>query len=176
MLKKYNFILKDLDCANCAREIEEGLQENKDLHNVVVNFNTLRLSYETDKVSKEEVIKKVLEIEPEVTVLDADLKKYEFLLKGLDCANCAREIEEGLKKIEGLENVVVNFSKLKLSYETSSVDKETVIAKVLEIEPEVKVEEFSKDNKDIKTKNENSSKAKFQVIRLIIGTIIAGIG
>ena len=78
MLKKYNFILKNLDCANCAREIEEGLKENKELHNVVVNFNTLRLSYETDTVSKEEVIKKVLEIEPEVEVLDADLKKYEF--------------------------------------------------------------------------------------------------
>ena len=52
MLKKYNFILKNLDCANCAREIEEGLKENKELHNVVVNFNTLRLSYETDTVSK----------------------------------------------------------------------------------------------------------------------------
>ena len=68
MLKKYNFILKNLDCANCAREIEEGLKENKELHKVVVNFNTLRLSYETDTVSKEEVIKKVLEIEPEVEV------------------------------------------------------------------------------------------------------------
>lgn len=176
MLKKYNFILKDLDCANCAREIEEGLKENKELHNVVVNFNTLRLSYETDTVSKEEVIKKVLEIEPEVEVLDADLKKYEFLLEGLDCANCAREIEEGLQKIDGLENVVVNFSKLKLSYETSSVSKEDVIKKVLEIEPEVEVKEFSKETEKVKINNENSSKTKFQIIRLLIGTAIASLG
>ena len=62
MLKKYSFILRNLDCANCAREIEEGLKENKELKNVVVNFNTLRLSYESDTVSKEEVIKKVLEM------------------------------------------------------------------------------------------------------------------
>lgn len=107
MLKKYNFILKNLDCANCAREIEEGLKENKELHNVVVNFNTLRLSYETDTVSKEEVIKKVLEIEPEV---------------------------------------------------------------------EVEVEEFSKETEKIKENNENSSKTKFQIIRLLIGTAIASLG
>ena len=68
MLKKYSFILRNLDCANCAREIEEGLKENKELKNVIVNFNTLRLSYETDTVSKDDVIKKVLEIEPEVNV------------------------------------------------------------------------------------------------------------
>lgn len=104
------------------------------------------------------------------------LKKYNFILKDLDCANCAREIEEGLKENKDLHNVVVNFNTLRLSYETDKVSKEEVIKKVLEIEPEVKVEEFSKDNKDIKTKNENSSKAKCQVIRLIIGTIIAGIG
>lgn len=104
------------------------------------------------------------------------LKKYNFILKNLDCANCAREIEEGLKENKELHNVVVNFNTLRLSYETDTVSKEEVIKKVLEIEPEVEVEEFSKETEKAKTNNESSSKTKFQIIRLLIGTAIASLG
>ncbi len=104
------------------------------------------------------------------------LRKYNFILKNLDCANCAREIEEGLKENKELHNVVVNFNTLRLSYETDTVSKEEVIKKVLEIEPEVEVEEFSKETEKIKENNENSSKTKFQIIRLLIGTAIASLG
>ena len=104
------------------------------------------------------------------------LKKYNFILKNLDCANCAREIEEGLKENKELHKVVVNFNTLRLSYETDTVSKEEVIKKVLEIEPEVEVEEFSKETEKIKENNENSIKTKFQIIRLLIGTAIASLG
>ena len=46
---KYKYNIKNLDCANCAREIEESLNKNKDFQNVVVNFNTSKLSYESLK-------------------------------------------------------------------------------------------------------------------------------
>ena len=39
-----------MDCANCAREIEEALSKDKRFNNVVVNFNTSKLSYESDNV------------------------------------------------------------------------------------------------------------------------------
>ena len=48
ILKKYEYILKNLDCANCANKIQNKLAENKDYKNVVVNFNTLKLSFESD--------------------------------------------------------------------------------------------------------------------------------
>ena len=47
-MKKYEFILKDLDCAACANEIQEKLEKNPNLHNVNVNFAKLKLTYETD--------------------------------------------------------------------------------------------------------------------------------
>ena len=104
------------------------------------------------------------------------LKKYNFILKNLDCVNCAREIEEGLKENKELHNVVVNFNTLRLSYETDTVSKGDVVKKVLEIEPEVEVKEFSKEAEKIKENNENSSKTKFQIIRLLIGTALASLG
>ena len=45
-MKKYKYNINNLDCASCAREIEESLNDNKDFKNVVVNFSTSKLSYE----------------------------------------------------------------------------------------------------------------------------------
>lgn len=74
-MKKYKFTLKDLDCANCANKIQNKLSENEKYENVVVNFNTLRLSLESeleyDEV-KSNVVKVISELEPEVEVLDID--------------------------------------------------------------------------------------------------------
>ncbi len=72
-MKKYNFILKGLDCASCANKIQNKLSENKNFKNVVVNFNTLRLSFESEIENvKPEIVKIISELEPEVEVLDID--------------------------------------------------------------------------------------------------------
>ena len=73
-MKKYEFILKDLDCAGCANKIQKKLSENPKLHNVNVNFGKLKLTYETDEVSVEEVEKIVKSQEPEVEMIRADIK------------------------------------------------------------------------------------------------------
>ena len=76
-MKRYEFILKDLDCAACANEIQEKLAKNPQLYNVNVNFAKLKLTYETDEVSVEEVRKAVLEQEPDVEMIDASLENTE---------------------------------------------------------------------------------------------------
>ena len=101
------------------------------------------------------------------------MKKYEFILKDLDCAACANEIQEKLAKNPGLHNVNVNFAKLKLTYETDTVSIEEVRKAVKEQEPEVEMISAEK-MKEIENKNE--SKTGTQIARLLIGIIIAGIG
>ena len=101
------------------------------------------------------------------------MKKYEFILKDLDCAACANEIQEKLAKNPGLYNVNVNFAKLKLTYETDTVSIEEVRKAVKEQEPEVEMISAEK-MKEIENKNE--SKMGAQIARLLIGIIIASIG
>ena len=48
-MKKYKYNINNLDCANCARKVEESLNENRDCKNVIGNFNTKKLIYESDK-------------------------------------------------------------------------------------------------------------------------------
>ena len=70
-LKKYEFRLEGLDCANCANKIQNKISENKDYKDVVVNFNTLKLSFETElEVLDEEIEKIVKSLEPEVEVIN----------------------------------------------------------------------------------------------------------
>ena len=101
------------------------------------------------------------------------MKRYEFILKDLDCAACANEIQEKLAKNPGLHNVNVNFAKLKLTYETDTVSVEEVRKAVKEQEPDVEMISAEK-MKEIQNKNE--SKMGAQIARLLIGIIIAGIG
>lgn len=45
---KYKFNIKNLDCANCAREVEKSLNEDKKINKAGVNFNTSTITIETD--------------------------------------------------------------------------------------------------------------------------------
>ncbi len=101
------------------------------------------------------------------------MKRYEFILKDLDCAACANEIQEKLAKNPRLHNVNVNFAKLKLTYETDTVSVEEVRKAVKEQEPDVEMISAEK-MKEIENKKE--SKMGAQIARLLIGIIIAGIG
>ena len=101
------------------------------------------------------------------------MKRYEFILKDLDCAACANEIQEKLAKNPELHNVNVNFAKLKLTYETDTVSVEEVRKAVKEQEPDVEMISAEK-MKEIENKKE--SKMGAQLARLLIGIIIAGIG
>ena len=67
------------------------------------------------------------------------LKKYNYKLENLDCPNCAMKIENALKKEETLNNVSINFSKLKLSFETDSLDLDKVKSIITGLEPNVQL-------------------------------------
>ena len=64
-MKKYRYNINNLDCANCAREIEEYMNSLDDFNNVVVNFSTSKVSFESDKTySLNELNKIITSIEP----------------------------------------------------------------------------------------------------------------
>lgn len=70
--------------------------------------------------------------------------KSKFKIKGLDCANCAAELERVIEKIEGIQKVSINFitQRMELEYD----EKEEIIQKVKKVikkeEPEVTIEEI----------------------------------
>ncbi|MEK4357772.1 heavy metal translocating P-type ATPase [Paenibacillus sp. FSL M7-1455] len=68
--------------------------------------------------------------------------KRELVLDGLDCANCAMKIEDGVKKMEGIASCSVNFVKQTLTYEADGEDDELaskVKHKIKKLEPHINV-------------------------------------
>lgn len=75
ILKSCRYILKDLDCAACGKRIEDRIAKEEGYEDVNVNFSTLNLSFKTNKDNpKQEIIKIIKEVEPEVKVLDINEK------------------------------------------------------------------------------------------------------
>ena len=77
-MKKYEYEIAGLDCAACANEIQEGLNKNPEIKNANVNFAKMKLTYETDTLSKEGIEKIVQSIEPEVELLEANSKSKDL--------------------------------------------------------------------------------------------------
>ena len=84
-MKKYKYNINNLDCAACAREIEEMLNKHEDFSNATVNFNTCKIAYESNKdYSLEELNDLVRRVEPEcfITLEEKETRK-EFSLSFL---------------------------------------------------------------------------------------------
>lgn len=81
-MKKYKYNINNLDCANCARKIEEILNKNKELKNAIVNFNTSKISYEAEReFSIKELNDIIKTVEPDAYVTKEENKtKKEFHL------------------------------------------------------------------------------------------------
>ena len=56
--------------------------------------------------------------------------KCKFKIKGLDCANCAAELEREIKKVEGIEEAVISFMTERMELEYDETRKEEILQKV----------------------------------------------
>ena len=72
--------------------------------------------------------------------------KCKFKIKGLDCANCAAELEREIKNVEGIEEAVISFMTERMELEYDETRKEEILQKVKKLikkeEPDVTLEEI----------------------------------
>ena len=72
--------------------------------------------------------------------------KLKFKIKGLDCANCAAEIEREIQNLEGVDSVSLSFMAERLEIECDEAIKDDVVKRMKKLikdeEPEVTVEEI----------------------------------
>lgn len=74
--------------------------------------------------------------------------KSKFKINGLDCANCANELERAIQKLDGIKSANINFMAQKMELEYDEDIKEEIIIEVKKVikkeEPNVTIEEVSK--------------------------------
>lgn len=167
-MKEKTYILEHLDCANCAAKIEREVQKLSYIQDASVSFATklMAVAYHEDTIeNQQDLIQKVIAIEPEVEVIEKQAHHHEhekncscdhehrehhhevdgeikLYLQGLDCASCAMKVEERIQKMDGVKDASVNFSTLTM--QASLADganitnmKENIKKAILEVEPDV---------------------------------------
>ena len=67
------YMLEDLDCANCALKMEDGIKRIDGVVNAEVNFMTQKMTIETEADDQKKIMKEVVKIcrkiEPDCTIL-----------------------------------------------------------------------------------------------------------
>ncbi len=73
------------------------------------------------------------------------MKKIKCNIKGLDCVNCAIELENSLSKIDIINNVSISFITGKLIFECDKENKNIALESIKKVikkeEPDVTIEE-----------------------------------
>lgn len=74
------------------------------------------------------------------------MKNYKFKIKGLDCANCANELESELSKLDLINNVSISFMTEKLSFDCKEENVDESLEEIKKVikkeEPDVSIEEM----------------------------------
>ena len=184
---KKEFILENLGCANCAAKMESYIQNLDEINSVNINFLNKKLAIEyKDNSNIKDVTNKINKIVKSVES-DVELKEVSstksvqkiFTLKDLECANCAAKMESSIAKIEGVDNVNINFMNKLLKLEINDVTKMSAIINnikniVASIEPDVKVIEYTVENNKKTSENidDDNKKLKNKFIQLGISGIV----
>ncbi len=74
------------------------------------------------------------------------MNSYNLRIDGLDCANCALELERDLNKIDIINNVSVNFMTQKINFECMESDYDNAVNMIKKTvsndEPDASIEEL----------------------------------
>ena len=112
MDKKYK--IGGMTCSACANRVERGIKKMEGMKDASVNFTTetLTVSFDENKVTSNEIEKKVEVLGYSVI---KNIKTHTYRVEGMTCAVCAGRVEKVTKKIEGVQDSVVNLTTEKMS-------------------------------------------------------------
>lgn len=122
-MEKKTITLTGMTCASCARAVERSVSKLEGINHANVNFATEKLLIEFDENQANlDLIKNAVKKAGYGVVEEENQKKEVMIpISGMTCASCALAVERALKKMNGINEVSVNFAseKAKVIYDPS---------------------------------------------------------
>ncbi len=188
------FILRNIDCTNCATKIENEVNEINGLK-AKFDFESKLLILEMEKESDfdsimEKTKKIIYKLEPDALIEARDTNEENAIsatLTGLSCANCAAKIEKNLLKLDEINFANVDFVNQKMSITTKSdLPSEELVKKIAkianDIEPGLTIDFIDKKQKSQSKEeveheeNEDEENIKKQIFKFVLGGLIFAVG
>lgn len=149
----------EIDCAVCASKVESSLNKNEQVEKAIFDFERGKLSV-TTTLSREMVKDICLEVEEDMVFLD-DERTYNFNVE-IDCAECARKVEDKLNSTEGIKEAIFDFPNGRLKVKGSLSEKE-IKDICFSVEEDMVFKSETKEEKE---------KREIRVYRIIIAIVI----
>lgn len=179
------YLLKNIDCANCAAKVEQKVRELEGVEDAIVTFVTKQMQvFAKDPEALHPAIQAlVADLEPDVELILLEQQNQRtptrlYTLEGLDCANCAAKIERKLNTLAGVEEAVVTYATKQLRITAAHPDAlfEKIQATVQALEPDVTVRPVERKSSDTQPEEPEPSHQLPQMVigagALIAGTLI----
>ena len=138
-----------MNCSACSNRVERGIKKLEGVKEANVNLTTetLTVDFDESKISFKDIEEKIENLGYKVI---KNIKTYTYKVQGMTCAVCASRVERITKKLEGVDDSIVNLNTEKLNI---TIDQDLVtyadIKRVVEKAGYklIKEEEIRKDNK-----------------------------
>ena len=113
-MKKIKIGVTGMTCAACSATVERSLNKKNGVANAVVNLTTHEaiVTYDPTLLDEAELVDAI-----ESVGYGVRIEKVELLVIGMTCSSCAMNVENALKKVEGVLSVVVNLATRKATVE-----------------------------------------------------------
>lgn len=108
-----------MDCGDCALSIEKSLAKMPGVSLAAVSFGagTAQVSYDPAVASHDAITRRIEELGYSVEAAaqpSLQAGPLEFLIEGMDCADCARTVEKTVAALPGVAQATVNFGSARL--------------------------------------------------------------
>ncbi len=124
----------EIDCANCARKVEAAINELPEVESAVLSYVNKTLTVEIANELEVDYPHIEAEIRDTATLIEDGFRmwteeerpkrtatRYEYDIE-IDCANCARKVEEAVSKLPGIKKASIVYVDKRMVIEISQKD------------------------------------------------------
>lgn len=162
--------ISGMTCASCTNKVENVLNKTPGIEKATVNIATEKASviYNPKLIQFHDIVKIVENLGYQVVTEKINLK-----ILGMTCASCAQRVEQGLNKLQGVANAVIN-----LATELASIEYYPSIISLSDIKAKIEklgygVHDLSDINEVNNEKIVREKETKRQRIRLGIAAVFS---
>ncbi|MEJ5200540.1 MAG: heavy metal-associated domain-containing protein, partial [Anaerolineae bacterium] len=121
-----------MTCANCVATVERNVRKLDGVREANVNFASEKISlvYDDSLLGTADIVARIRKAGYDVPEQTLDLA-----ITGMDCVNCAANVERALKKVEGVEAASVNLAteRATVAYDPATTTPQALIEKIQEV-------------------------------------------
>ena len=201
--RSHKMSITGIDCANCAGNLERHIAKIDGLENVSINFMQEKLMFDCDPdkfpVLLEEIKKCIDKYEPDAVLgedeaehehhhhddgneIDESTKQHtgscKYIIKGLDCANCAAALERRIsEQVDCISDVTLTFMNETLSFNVTEGSEDDAVKEIRRViddrEPGVTIEKFTQEREKKIIKKPEHKKEKKMILCSAILLVLA---